>query len=172
MKNLIKQDYKAKTTSFFLLKEGEKIDQKYISFLKKSYGKNKKDIRLCLHKNPKAKHHDMIILQQRKNFYTPHKHLKKGETYHIIQGSMACVLLNNSGKITKVCRLKKNEIFRTPLNIFHTMLPITKYVIYHESKTGPFLKKNDSIYPKWGKKLISDKRLIEKFKKTIYKHIN
>ena len=52
------------------------------------------------------------------------------------------------------------------------MLPITKYVIYHESKTGPFLKKNDSIYPKWGKKLISDKRLIEKFKKTIYKHIN
>ncbi len=169
MKNLIKQDFKAKTTSFFLLKEGEKIDQKYILFLKKNYNKNKKDIRLCLHKNPKAKHHDMIILQQRKKFYIPHKHLKKGETYHIIQGSMACVLLDNNGNIKKVCKIKKNEIFRTPLNIFHTMLPITKYVIYHESKTGPFLKKNDSIYPKWGKELMKDKELIKNFKRKIYK---
>ena len=111
----------------------------------------------------------MIILQQKKKFYTPHKHLKKGETYHIIKGSMACVLLSDNGKITKVCKLKKNDIFRTPLNIFHTMLPISNYVIYHESKTGPFLKKNDSIFPKWSKKLVNDKRLIEKFKKTIYK---
>ena len=52
------------------------------------------------------------------------------------------------------------------------MLPISNYVIYHEGKTGPFIKKNDSIYPKWNKKLISDKRLIEKFKKTIYKLVD
>ena len=25
------------------------------------------------------------------------------------------------------------------------MIPITKFVIYHESKNGPFLKKNDSL---------------------------
>ena len=169
MKKFLKQDHKAKTTSYFLLKEGEVVNQKYVNFLEKKYFKNKEDVRLCLHTNTKAKHHDMIILQQKKKFYTPHKHLKKGETYHIIKGSMACVLLSDNGKITKVCKLKKNDIFRTPLNVFHTMLPISNYVIYHESKTGPFLKKNDSIFPKWSKKLVNDKRLIEKFKKTIYK---
>ena len=43
------------------------------------------------------------------------------------------------------------------------MLPISNYVIYHEGKTGPFLK-NDSIFPKWNTKLTGNKRLIEKFK--------
>jgi len=169
MKKLLKKDTKAKTTSYFLVKEGEVVGKKFISFLERNYHKNNEDIRICLHTNTNAKHHDMIILQQKKNFYLPHKHLRKGETYHILKGSMACVLFNASGKITKVCKLKKNDLFRTPLNIFHTMLPISNYVIYHEGKTGPFLKKNDSIYPKWNKKLINDKRLIEKFKKTIYK---
>ena len=57
----------------------------------------------------KTKHHDMIILQQKLKFYTPHKHLRKGETYHIIKGSMACVLFNK-GSIKKICHLKKRHI--------------------------------------------------------------
>ena len=120
-----------------------------IKFLEKYYYKNKNDVRICLHTSQTSKHHDMIILQQKKNFYLPHKHLRKGETYHIIKGSMICVLFSNSGKVKKVCKLKKNDIFRTPINIFHTMSPISNYVIYHESKTGPFLKKKDSIFPYW-----------------------
>ena len=112
-----------------------------IKFLEKIYIKTKKDLRICLHENSLDKHHDMIILQQKKNFYLPHKHLKKGETYHIIKGSMASILFNNNGKIKKIIKLVKDDIFRTPLNTYHTMLPLTKFVIYHESKIGPFLKK-------------------------------
>ena len=37
-----------------------------IKFLEKSYIKTKKDLRICLHKNSSDKHHDMVILQQRK----------------------------------------------------------------------------------------------------------
>ncbi len=171
MKLNLFEDKKAKSKSFFFKNDAQKFDERHINFLIKFYTKTKKDVRICLHPNKSSKHHDMVILQSKKNFYLPHKHLRKGETYHILKGSMACVLFNRMGKITKVCKLKKNNLFRTPLNVFHTMLPISNYVIYHEGKTGPFLKKNDSIFPKWNTKLTGNKRLIEKFKKTIYKLI-
>ncbi len=170
LKNL-KEDKNAKTPSFFFKKENEKFNTKYIKFLENFYKKNYKDVRVCLHSKKKSKHHDMIILQQKKNFYSPHKHLKKGETYHIIKGSMACVLFNNNGSIKKICHLKKNDIFRTPINVFHTMLPSSKFVIYHESKIGPFYKKNDSVFSNWSKKLTNDKYQINKFKRFVFKSI-
>ncbi len=168
----LKEDKKAKSKSFFFTKESEVFNLKYVKFLEKYYYKEKKDVRICLHTSKKSKHHDMIILQQKRNFYLPHKHLKKGETYHIIKGSMACILFKNNGEIKKICKLKKNDIFRTPLNIFHTMTPVTKYVIYHESKTGPFLKKNDSIFPIWIKNLRNKETFIKKIKNTVSRSIN
>ena len=45
------------------------------------------------------------------------------------------------------------------------MLPVSKFVIYHESKTGPFLKKNDSILYEWCKKLTNNKSKINNIKK-------
>ena len=167
MKNYLIEDKKAKSRSFFFKNENLVFNKKFISFLEKNYLRYKKDIRICMHKKPSDKHHDMIILQQKKNFYLPHKHLKKGETYHIIKGKMLCVLFNNSGKIKSKSIIRKNNIFRTPLNTFHTMAPLTKYVIYHESKTGPFLKKADSIFPVWAKKFKESKKEIIKFKKKL-----
>ena len=64
----------------------------------------------------------------------------------------------------------KDDIFRTPLNTYHTMVPLTKFVIYHESKIGPFLKKNDSIFPKWNNKF-KNKLGINEFKKKVIKMI-
>jgi len=143
------EDKRAKSKSFFLKRSSDYFDNNLLTFLKKYFKEHKQDVRICLHKNSSSIHHDMIILQKKKNFYKPHKHLKKGETYHIITGSMICLLFNNKGKIVKKCLIKKNNIFRTPINTFHTMIPTSNYVIYHESKLGPFLKKGDSIFPKW-----------------------
>ena len=47
------------------------------------------------------------------------------------------------------------------------MVPLTKYVIYHESKIGPFLKKRDSIFPAWAHKFMESKKEILKFKKRL-----
>lgn len=158
MKNLL-EDKKAKTKSFFFKNQNSKFEKKHIDFLKNYYLKKKTDIRICIHKNPKEKHHDMIILQQKKNTYLPHKHQKKGETYHMIYGKMACILFNNNGSIKKLTIIKKNDIFRTPINVFHTMVPLKPFVIYHESKIGPMRKKSDSIFPKWACKLDKNKIL-------------
>ena len=40
----------------------------------------------------------------------PHKHLKKGETYHLIKGKMACVVFKNNGSINYAFILKPNDI--------------------------------------------------------------
>tara|TARA_B100000941_G_C28433720_1_gene515713 strand:+ start:550 stop:1092 length:543 start_codon:yes stop_codon:yes gene_type:complete len=165
----LKEDKKAKSKSFFLTKESEIFNENHIKFLINFFNKDKKDIRICLHTSKKSNHHDMVILQKKNNFYLPHKHLRKGETYHIIKGSMICLLFDKNGKITKICKLKKNDIFRTPINVYHTMSPISKYVIYHESKTGPFLKKADSIFPIWIKGKEKKKILIEKIKNIVKK---
>ena len=152
MKKFLIEDKKAKSISYFFKSNIPLFNKKFLDFIEKEFKKRKKDLRICLHKGRKDRHHDMIILQQKNNFYMPHKHLKKGETYHIMKGQMGCVLFNDRGKITFTCKLSKNDIFRVPINTFHPMLPITKYVIYHESKVGPFLKKNDSVHFKWTKK--------------------
>jgi len=151
MKNLI-EDKKAKSKSFFLNNEEHHFSQKHVNFLVNFYKKNKTNIRICLHKNKDSRHHDMIILLQNKNLYEPHKHLKKGETYHIIKGSMIYVGFSNKGDINKVIHLKKGDVFRSPVNKYHTMFPYYKFVIFHESKMGPFISKNESIFPYWRKK--------------------
>ena len=170
MKKFLTEDKKAKSKSFFLKDSRTVINKRFLIFLEQKYSKTKKDLRICMHESKKSNHHDMIILQQKRNFYPPHKHLRKGETYHIIKGNMVCALFNDWGKIVKICLLKKNEVFRTPLNTYHTMLPVTTYVIYHESKIGPFLKKNDSVFPKWEKKF-KNKTEKELFKSKIFKFL-
>ena len=170
MKKILTEDNKAKTKSFFLKNKYGFFNKNLLNFMINYFKKRGKDLRICLHKNTSEKHHDMIILQQKKNFYKPHKHKKKSETYHIIYGKMCCVMFNNLGKIKSICLLKKNELFRTPLNVYHTMLPISSFVIYHESKLGPLLKKNDSIFPKWIKKFNNKNKVIN-FKKIIYKNL-
>ena len=96
----------------------------------------------------------------------PHKHLKKGETYHLIKGKIACVIFNNNGKIRSVFKLNPNDIFRTPINVYHTQVPLTEYVIYHEAALGPF-KKGNSVFPEWAIKFKNNKKEILKFQKEI-----
>ena len=153
MKKYLKEDKKGKSKAFFYKSKVILFNKKFLNFLISTYKKDLKDLRICLHPNYKDKHQDMIILQQKKNFYMPHKHLYKSETYHMLKGKMGCLLFNKKGKIIFKCKLGKNDIFRVPVNTFHTMIPITKYVIFHENKAGTFLKKNDSVYFNWTKKL-------------------
>ena len=182
MKNYLREDKKAKTKAFFFKKSDTAVfNKKFISFLEKHYYKTKKDIRICIHRDPSDKHHDMVLLQKRKDFYKPwyenkkmgtfpHKHITKGETYHLIKGKMACVTFNNKGKINFASILKPNDIYRTPTNVYHTQVPLTNYIIYHESTLGPF-KKNNSAFPRWADKFKNNKKEILKFQKNLKKKL-
>lgn len=145
----LKEDLNAKSKSFFLKNPYIKVDNKFISFLKKYSNDNKScDVRICIHKNAKSEHHDMLLFQRKKNYYAPHKHKFCGDTYHVIQGKLACFLFNEKGDITYHCVVKKNDIFKTPKQVYHVTIPITD-VIYHEAKSGPFNARTNSVFPNW-----------------------
>lgn len=93
----------------------------------------------------------MIIFHWKGTYCRPHKHLKKEETCHMIEGIQRIFTFNNKGKIIKnvLMDAKKNIIFRIDKNTFHSSKIISKYVIFHESKPGPYLGKRDSVYPYW-----------------------
>ena len=69
----------------------------------------------------------------------------------MIECSQRIFTFNNEGKILEnvFMNTKKNIVFRIDKNIFHSSRIISKYVIFHESKPGPYLGKWDSVYPKW-----------------------
>ena len=66
MKKILKEDKKAKTKSYFLKSKYGFFNKNLLNFMITCFKKKKEDLRICLHKNISEKHHDMIILQQKK----------------------------------------------------------------------------------------------------------
>ena len=148
-KNLI-LDKKSKSLSFFVKDLPFSLNRKNIKeMLQISNRNNKCNMRICLHPNDKAKAHNMIILERGKNIFPPHKHLAKGETFHVIKGKLKVLVFDSKGKLKVKIILKSNELFRLKKNSYHAVIALTDPVIYHESTSGPFLGDNNNIFPSW-----------------------
>ena len=146
------EDARAKSVSFFCKKAPIRVDAALLNQLKEvAANASPKNARICLHDSPDAAFHEMIIFERRGGYLRPHKHLSKGESYHVIEGSMAAFIFDNGGTILDTCRIGEGGAiaYRVGADMFHAVMPLTEYVIYHEAKPGPFLGPNDSIYPEW-----------------------
>ena len=149
-KNLVVIDDTGKSTACFAVRDNVAVGKKIIEDLKMLSQKlGNKDIRICLHNNRNSNLHNMINLLYKKEENIPHKHVHKSESYHIIEGRMTITIYNENGKIVDKCLLDEKETFlyRVGKNTFHTTVPETEYVIFHETRPGPFSKDGDSIYP-------------------------
>jgi len=146
----LRVDSTAKTIAFFCKERPVRIDKDVISDLHKVSGQNNgANVRICLHDSPSAKHHDMVILEKRGKYYRPHKHNDKGEAFHIMSGKMGIFSFDDNGNVTDAVTLLEGDIYRVEVGQYHSVLPITDTVIYHENKPGPFLGEGDSIFPDW-----------------------
>ena len=146
------RDKNAKSIAYFCKRRPVGVGKALINELKEiSVGSGNQNVRFCLHESPDALFHDMLILEHKGKYYRPHKHLTKGESFHIIEGSMAIFIFDEKGNIIDNCLLNtaNNLIYRLEINMFHAIMPLSDLVIYHESKLGPFLSEGDSIYPSW-----------------------
>ena len=113
----------------------------------------RKRIRLCSHLDITDQVHEMLIVHSKNNYIRPHKHIGKSESFHIIEGALDIIIFNDQGVIEKVNSL--NEFgsglpfyFRLSSSIFHTIVPKTDMVVFHETTSGPFVPK-DTIFPNW-----------------------
>lgn len=141
-----------KSVAYFCKKAPAKVDSELIATLKKEFTKiGNRNLRLCLHPGPDALLHEMIIFERKAKYYRPHKHLTKGETFHIIEGALGVFSFDDRGNIIDSCILEPTHqfIYKIGTNMYHAVMPLSNMVIYQETKLGPFTGKTDSIYPPW-----------------------
>jgi hypothetical protein len=135
------------------------LDKKSISSLKKQIVDNNcEKIRFCLHKNIEDKLHEMVIVHSKGQYIRPHKHSVKTETFHIIEGKILLLIFDDKGNVLNKVMLEDYNsggkfIFRMEKDIWHTVVPITEKVVFHEITNGPFNGIDDSIFPEWAPKL-------------------
>ena len=113
--------------------------------------------RICLHNDPIHLTQEMIMCFYGFSYFQPHKHEKhKSESYHMIEGALDLYLLDDNGKIINVIKLassdndyneKRQKIYRLSSPIYHLMIPLTKWTIFHEISTGPYEKNNATYAP-------------------------
>lgn len=147
----VKQDKNAKTMSFYCTKDLVMINRDIVSQLVEESKKNGGcDIRISLHKSSLEDFHNMIILQNKNNYYRPHRHQRKVESYQMIHGKMVIFIFNDDGVVIESTTLspEENFMYRIAANTWHVMIPLTEFVIFHESKPGPFLE-NENIFSEW-----------------------
>lgn len=129
----------------------EKKDfQKLIDFALKS---KRKRARYCAHENKESELHDMFEVFTQQTYMRPLKQIHKTYSFHIIQGAVDIYMFSEKGEITDVIFLGdfqsgKPFYFRPPKNTYRTLVPTTKFVLYHEATTGPF-KKDDTLFAHW-----------------------
>lgn len=111
-------------------------------------------VRLCMHRDLADPVHEMVIVHRRGVYVRPHKHVDKSESFHIIEGSLLVVIFDDGGNLVDriemggkgvgrccICRMEKG--------IWHSVIPTSEVVVFHEITKGPFTGKGDSIYPNW-----------------------
>ena len=144
-------DGEAKSVAYFCKRNPVRVGAELIEELKAMAARSGRNVRLCLHDKPSAAFHEMIILEHAGSYYRPHKHRGKGESYHVIEGSMAAFVFDEAGRVVDACRLAPGAdfLYRVGADTYHGVLPLTDQVVYHESKPGPFGGEADSLYPAW-----------------------
>lgn len=149
-----------------------KIGSDYIDKLKEMAVVNtRKRMRLCCHNEIDDKLHEMLIIHAKGAYIPPHKHISKTESFHIIEGELKVVIFDDQGIVDDVINMgvfNSGKIFyyRIKEDIFHTVIPMSDYVVFHETTNGPFVR-SEMIFAPWapGEKDFNDQgAYLEKIK--------
>ena len=132
----------------------------------------KKEARLCAHLTPDNHLHEMIIVHSKGNYIPPHKHLNKIESFHLIEGQLAVVIFNDCGEVKQIIHLdsKKDFYYRLQESMFHTVVPLSEYVVFHEVTNGPFFLE-EKREAKWAPKK-NDLEEVNNYQRKLMKKIS
>lgn len=131
--------------------------------------------RYCLHSSCDDEIQEMIIAFYKKSYIRPHKHVNKTESYHIIEGELVVCFFNDRGDIIEKIFLgsynqSKTFFYRLASDKWHSVIPISDYVVIHEVTKGPY-NLNETLFPPWAP-LNHENEKIEAFLNRIRTKIN
>jgi cupin fold WbuC family metalloprotein len=118
-----------------------RFDSRLIQFIKEYACKNIRGrARICAHKAPTDTLHEMLIGMRSDSYIRPHKHEKKIESFHLVEGNADIVILDDAGDILDVIELGPDQNFYYRLEIprYHTLLINSPVLVIHEITNGPF----------------------------------
>ena len=143
---------KGRSPAYFAKNNNQTINNELLKLLVQTADeRDLSALRLCLNASPDDALHNMVIYLRRAKYLRPHLHPEKAETYHILYGEMDVLLFSDDGVINSVIRLArgKTEMVRVDQGSFHLANPVSQFVVFHESQSGPFIGEKESIWPEW-----------------------
>ncbi len=136
-------------------KDIAKVDDAFVErLIAQAKANPRKRMRLCLHKSSDDAVHEMIIAIAKDCYIRPHKHPQKTESFHIVKGSLWLFVFDHNGNVIEKFKMSERGnsdcfLYRLQKDYWHGMIPISDFVVFHETTKGPFTGQNDSVFPDW-----------------------
>ena len=116
----------------------------------------------------------MCIILRKGIYIRPHKHLKKAESFHVIEGTANIVIFDEEGKILEAIEVSdyssgKKFYYKIYEPYYHTVCVTSSFLVFHETTSGPF-NKSDTAYAPWSpeeKDAVAVKSYTEKLVKSV-----
>lgn len=161
---------------YFTNEDITKITLEDLEFLKKkSLDNQRKRVRLCAHRDIKDKVHEMIIVHGKDAYVRPHKHSGRSESLHVIDGEACAFIFDDNGRVSEIVHMAdKNSgkvfYYRISNDVFHSLIIVTDFFIFHEAVEGPF-DKTRTIFAPWSPEE-GECKTIDIFTKKLKSHAN
>jgi cupin fold WbuC family metalloprotein len=99
--------------------------------------------RLLLHRSPDELLHEMIIALPRDSCDIPHKNFRSGKSFHVLRGGMTVMVFSDDGTtvtplFAEAAGRRMPSLVRLNDPYFHTIIPMSDYVVFVETNMGPF----------------------------------
>lgn len=108
--------------------------------------------RLCLHRAESDPVHEMLIALRADGYIRPHRHLGRGESFHVVEGAADVVLFDDAGGVVERVRMAADgdgaRLYRLNESRFHTVPVRSPVFVVHEKTAGPF-ERSDTEFAAW-----------------------
>jgi len=146
--------YKESKQVYYAKGDVVRINKEHIELLKEKMRKdNLERIRVCIHEDRDSPVHEMFIVLKKGNYVRPHRHLNKSESFYLVEGRAIAFFFDKKGNILEKMELGefnagKQHGYRINSAIYHSVVPVSSYLVFHEVTSGPFCK-NFTEYAPW-----------------------
>lgn len=121
-----------------------------ISFIKKvALETPRLRARICAHLTGEDLLHEMLIAISCKSYIHPHRHVIKSESFHVVEGIVDIIVLDEWGEISEIVELGppgsgRPFYYRMSESKFHTLRIHSNILVVHEVTNGP-LEANGTV---------------------------
>lgn len=109
--------------------------------------------RICTHVSPDDAVHEMLIVLAADVYIRPHKHLGRGESFHVVDGLADVIVFDDAGTVADVVHMGPAGsglafFYRMNQSCFHSVVVRSEFFVVHETTRGPF-NPADTLFPSW-----------------------